>query len=73
MTGAEKRNAILAALQEDPSRSDRAVASAIGVDHKTVAAVRTAMRAGGEIPHRGEVSAMGKFAPHVPASRHLAQ
>jgi hypothetical protein len=55
MTRAEKRAAILAALREDESTSDRAIATAVGADHKTVAAVRRTMKTSGEIetPHHG--------------------
>jgi hypothetical protein len=37
-------------LRETPERSDRQIAAALGVDHKTVGAVRTDMHATGEIP-----------------------
>ena len=40
MTRAEKRNAIVATLNEDPSRSDRDIARQIGVSQVTVGAVR---------------------------------
>lgn len=51
LTSAQKRVLISAELERDPSRSDRAIARLLGVDHKTVAAVRNAESAtGGEIP-----------------------
>ena len=33
MTRADKRDTLLAALQEDPNRSDRAIAREVGVSH----------------------------------------
>lgn len=51
MTGEQKRAAIAALLKGDPKQSNRSVADAVGVDHKTVAPVREEMEAAGEIPH----------------------
>jgi ParB-like chromosome segregation protein Spo0J len=50
LTGLEKRAVVARILQDNPKQSDRAVASKVGVDHKTVAAVRKAVEASGEIP-----------------------
>jgi hypothetical protein len=59
-TRAEKRAAIERMLRAGPARSDRAIASVVGVDHKTIAAVRKDMLGGetetplsGQIPHNG--------------------
>jgi hypothetical protein len=46
MTRAEKRDALLAALQEEPNRSDRAIAREVGVSHVTVAALRKKLTSG---------------------------
>ena len=43
---ASKRTLIEAALREDPKKSDRAIAKALGVDHKTVGSVRGQLAAG---------------------------
>ena len=45
-----KRQAVAAALTADPDRSDRAIATAVGVDHKTVGKWRAD---GGESPSEG--------------------
>lgn len=50
LTREQRRDLIAAELEHDPSRSDRAIARLVGVDHKTVGAVRREL-AGGEIPH----------------------
>jgi ParB-like chromosome segregation protein Spo0J len=48
----EQRRELLAKLlKANPSKSNRQVAKAAGVDHKTVAAVRAEVEARGEIPH----------------------
>ena len=39
------------ALRETPERSDRQIAGAVGVDHKTVSKARAELVARGEIPH----------------------
>ena len=46
---AEKRSAILAALNEDPTRSDRVIAALIGTSPTTVGAVRKTLSAGVQI------------------------
>ena len=46
----QKRDLIAAQLRETPEKSNRQVAEGLGVDHKTVAAVRGAVEATGEIP-----------------------
>jgi hypothetical protein len=48
----EVRRVIEGQLRDTPGRSDRSIAADLGVDHKTVAAVRRA--AHGEIPHLTE-------------------
>lgn len=50
LTTAQKRNIIEAQLKETPSISSRAIAARMGVDHKTVSNVRSALQASGEIP-----------------------
>jgi N6-adenosine-specific RNA methylase IME4/ParB-like chromosome segregation protein Spo0J len=47
---AQRRSLIAAELRDVPAASDRAVAAGLGVDHKTVATVRTGLEATGEIP-----------------------
>lgn len=46
----QKRSAIEGYLRRYPHKSDRQVATAIGVDHKTVATVRAGLSTTGEIP-----------------------
>jgi hypothetical protein len=55
MTRAEKRNAILAALEEDPSRSDREIARLVGCDGKTVAVERSKFRTAEIQPSTAEI------------------
>jgi hypothetical protein len=47
---AEKRELVAKLLKAAPAKSNRAIAEAVKVDHKTVAAVRTEKVATGEIP-----------------------
>jgi hypothetical protein len=49
-TQEEKRAAIARRLKSRPEQSNRQTAAAVGVDHKTVAAVREDLEATGEIP-----------------------
>lgn len=51
LTSDQKRVAVAALLKHAPERSDRQVAKAAGVDHKTVGRVRREVEATGEIPH----------------------
>jgi len=51
MTGDQKREAAEALLKANPEQSDRAVAASVGLDHKTVSAVREEAEGRGEIPH----------------------
>jgi N6-adenosine-specific RNA methylase IME4/ParB-like chromosome segregation protein Spo0J len=51
---AAKRKLIEAELREQPEASDRAIAGGLGVDHKTVGAVRDDMESTGEIPQLNE-------------------
>jgi len=55
MNTEQKRSVIEAQLKETPTISARAIAARLGVDHKTVSAVRDRMVRGGEIPHQREV------------------
>jgi len=56
LTREQKRSLIEAELRETPSSSNRKIARLLGVDHKTVASLRTKLAAGGEIPHVSTVS-----------------
>jgi hypothetical protein len=47
----ERRDLIAKLLKADPEQSNRQVAEQVGVDHKTVASIRTEAEARGEIPH----------------------
>lgn len=47
----QKRELLAKLLKFDPYKSNRQVAKAAGVDHKTVAAVRAEVEGRGEIPH----------------------
>lgn len=61
LTREQRRALILAELEHDDTRSDRAIARLLGCDHKTVGAVRavlTAPRGGGEIPHPADPAEM---------------
>src|SRR5262249_54398128 len=51
LTAAQKRAVVAALLTEQPTRSNRAVAAAVGVDDKTVGAVRRDLEGRAEIPH----------------------
>lgn len=51
---AQRRDLIAAELRDTPAASDRAIASGLGVDHKTVGAVRDALETTGEIPQLKE-------------------
>ena len=51
LTQAQRRELVVAELNLDPSRSDRAIARIVGVDGKTVGAVRRSLCA--ESPHAG--------------------
>lgn len=46
----QKQKVIQAQLKDTPSASNRAIAAKLGVDHKTVAGVRTRLEVTGEIP-----------------------
>jgi ParB-like chromosome segregation protein Spo0J len=64
LTREQVRELIGAQLRETPEWSDRQVAKAIGVDHKTVGSVRFDLRATGEIPQLEKlVGADGKQRP----------
>jgi hypothetical protein len=49
LSTAARRGIITVELLRDPERSDRAIAAAVGVDHKTVASVRRELEAAGEV------------------------
>jgi ParB-like chromosome segregation protein Spo0J len=50
----QRREVIEALLKADPSKSNRAIAATARVDHQTVAAARSSLETGGEIPHQKE-------------------
>ena len=51
-------------VAENPDRSNRWIAKSLGVDHKTVASVRTPMGATGDLPQLGyTIGADGKYRP----------
>src|SRR5262249_55500379 len=51
LTAKQRRDVIASVLKASPQQSNRQVAAKLGVDHKTVGAVRRQQEAGGEIPH----------------------
>jgi hypothetical protein len=51
LTAEHKRDVVSKLLKARPELSDRAIASATKVDHKTVAPIRAKLEHGGEIPH----------------------
>lgn len=51
LTRSQRRALVVAEMERDPSRSDRAIGRIVGVDHKTVGAIR---RGGWGIPHPEE-------------------
>jgi len=55
LTREQKTRIVEMFLKETPTVSDRTIAKKVGVDHKTVSAVRGKMVSGGEIPHLKEV------------------
>jgi ParB-like chromosome segregation protein Spo0J len=52
LTREQKRELVARLLVAESEKSDRAIATTVGVDHKTVAVVRAEKEAGGEIPHQ---------------------
>lgn len=64
LTTAGKQTAIQKALTAAPEKSDRQLAKAIGVDHKTVSAQRSELIGRGEIPHvETRTDSMGRQQP----------
>lgn len=59
----QKRELIAAQLKETPERSNRQVAEGLGVDHKTVAAVRSEAESIGEIPQCDRATSDGRTYP----------
>ena len=72
LSGEQKRQLVAELLREAPGMADRAVADALGVDHKTVGAVRDALERSGEIPQglrdRKETAARERPARPAPSS-----
>ena len=60
-TNADKRRAVLLVLSAYPKWSDRKIAEACGVDHKTVSAARRSLEPAGEIPHSDPPQPNGEF------------
>lgn len=59
----QRQELIRAQLLETPGRSDRQIASALGVDHKTVSAKRSEMQRIGEIPQSSRRTKDGRIYP----------
>lgn len=72
LTREQKQHQIELALREDAGDSDRKIASALNVDHKTVGAVRARLVESGEIPQAAErtgVNGMKYTPPPKPVLR----
>jgi hypothetical protein len=54
LSATEKRAVVAEVLKGNPRQSDRQAAAKVGVDHKTVGAVRRELEGRGEIPHIDE-------------------
>src|SRR5690606_37067509 len=63
LTREQKRALIAEALKEAPHKSDRQHAKALGIDHKTVGAVRREYESIGEIPQCDRVTSDGRVYP----------
>lgn len=74
LTQEQKRGLIREQLKETPEQSDRQIAQALGVDHKTISVQRRGMEAGGEIPQLdASTGTDGKTYPRKPEQRpHVA-
>jgi len=59
----QRRELIREQLRETPEKSDRQIASALGVDHKTVSARRSEMQGIGEIPQSSRQTKDGRIYP----------
>ncbi|MHB8671600.1 MAG: hypothetical protein ACYDAD_13760, partial [Acidimicrobiales bacterium] len=67
LSAVQRRAVIAEALAEEPRRSDRSHAAALGVGHKTVAAVRRGLVGRGALPHvEVRTDTLGR---HQPATR----
>ena len=51
LTREQRQEQIRNRLKRNPGQSDRLIAQALGVDHKTVGRIRASMVSGGEVPH----------------------
>jgi len=67
LNGEQKRRWVAWFLERHPERSNRQIASDVGVDDKTVGSVRREMEAGAEIPHLSQRT--GKDGKAQPASK----
>lgn len=66
LTTAQKQVLIREQLKETPEQSDRQIAKALGVDHKTIGVQRNEMKERGEIPHlETSTGADGKEYPRI--------
>lgn len=64
LTGEQKRELIRDQLKATPEQSDRQIAKALGVDHKTITAQRKGMETRGEIPHiKSSIDTLGREQP----------
>lgn len=63
LTQEQRRALITGQLRDTPEKSNRQIAKGLGVDHKTVSAIRDGMETTGEIPQLGKtIGADGKRA-----------
>lgn len=69
LSQSEKRRAVQAWLKAAPARSNRAIASSVGVSHNTVQAEREKLIEGGQIDHHAEV--VGKDGVRQPVAKPL--
>lgn len=67
LNGGQKRELSALLLKQNPDRSNRDIAAQVGIDHKTVAAVRKEGEAAGEIPQLAATT--GKDGKKRPARR----
>ena len=65
MSTSARRGLIRAKLVADPSKSDRAIATAIGVDHKTVGTVRKELEQSGKVGKFPTLLCGGDGRPHT--------
>jgi hypothetical protein len=69
LTGEQNRDLTAKLLKLDPSKSNRQIAAVVGVDHKTVGAVRKEAEATGEIPQLTKTTGKDGKARKQPTSK----